>query len=79
MLTTIGYRASDIVGDVAIYTRFEYEGRHNYGVIENGMIEELQGGLFDLHEYTGRQFPLGEVKLMAPCLPSKILAVGLNY
>jgi len=79
MLTTLAYTPSDIVGDVAIYTRFEYEGRHNYGVIGNGVIEELRGGLFDPHDFSGRQFPLDGVKLMAPCVPPKIFAVGLNY
>lgn len=73
-----------IFGDVAIYARFEYEGRHNYGVISNGIVEELEsselrGGPFGPHEFTGRQFPLDEVDLLAPCVPSKILAVGLNY
>jgi 2-keto-4-pentenoate hydratase/2-oxohepta-3-ene-1,7-dioic acid hydratase in catechol pathway len=69
---------------MAIYARFEYEGRHNYGIVSNGKIEELQGGLFDPHESeerptTGREFPVADVKLLAPCVPPKILAVGLNY
>ena len=69
---------------MAIYARFEYEGRHNYGLVNGGVIEELQGGLFDAHETgsyqtTGRQFTLDDVKLLAPCQPPKILAVGLNY
>jgi 2-keto-4-pentenoate hydratase/2-oxohepta-3-ene-1,7-dioic acid hydratase in catechol pathway len=74
---------------MAIYARFEYEGRHNYGLLNGGVIEELRGGLFDAHETgsfetgsyqtTGRQFTLDDVKLLAPCQPPKILAVGLNY
>jgi 2-keto-4-pentenoate hydratase/2-oxohepta-3-ene-1,7-dioic acid hydratase in catechol pathway len=28
---------------------------------------------------TQREFPLQQVRLLAPCLPSKIVAVGLNY
>ncbi len=35
--------------------------------------------LFDPHSFTGRDFALEEVKLLAPCVPPKILAVGLNY
>ncbi len=64
---------------MAIYARFEHEGRHNYGLIEAGIVKELRGGLFDEPELTGREFPVDDVKLMAPVLPSKILAVGLNY
>jgi 2-keto-4-pentenoate hydratase/2-oxohepta-3-ene-1,7-dioic acid hydratase in catechol pathway len=64
---------------MAIYARFEYDGRHNYGVVNNGVIDELQGGLFEEHDFSGRQFALADVKLLAPCVPPKILAVGLNY
>ena len=64
---------------MATYARFEYEGRHNYGVVNNGAIDELSGGLFDEHDFSGRQFALEDVKLLAPCVPPKILAVGLNY
>jgi 2-keto-4-pentenoate hydratase/2-oxohepta-3-ene-1,7-dioic acid hydratase in catechol pathway len=64
---------------MAIYARFEYEGRHNYGLVNGGVIEELQGDLFDTHETTGRQFTLDDVRLLTPCVPPKILAVGLNY
>ncbi len=64
---------------MAIYARFEYEGRHNYGLIEGGIVNELEGGLFEPPEFTGRQFALGDIDLLAPCAPSKILAVGLNY
>ena len=64
---------------MATYARFEYEGRHNYGIAGNGTIDELRGGLFDPPEYTGRRFAMDDVKLLAPCMPPKILAVGLNY
>jgi 2-keto-4-pentenoate hydratase/2-oxohepta-3-ene-1,7-dioic acid hydratase in catechol pathway len=64
---------------MATYARFGYEGRHNYGLIESGTVEEVRGGLFGDPEPTGRRFSLEEVELLAPCVPSKILAVGLNY
>jgi 2-keto-4-pentenoate hydratase/2-oxohepta-3-ene-1,7-dioic acid hydratase in catechol pathway len=63
----------------ATYTRFEHNGKISYGIVEDGIIGELKGGLFDAHERTGKQFKLGEVKLLWPCEPQKILAVGLNY
>jgi 2-keto-4-pentenoate hydratase/2-oxohepta-3-ene-1,7-dioic acid hydratase in catechol pathway len=64
---------------MALYARFEYDGRHNYGIVNNGVIDEVNGGLFDQHEFSGRRFDLNEVKVLAPCVPPKILAVGLNY
>jgi len=68
-----------VVENMAIYARFEHEGRHNHGLVMGEVIQELRGDLFGEHETTGREFPLGEMKLLTPCVPSKILAVGLNY
>jgi 2-keto-4-pentenoate hydratase/2-oxohepta-3-ene-1,7-dioic acid hydratase in catechol pathway len=64
---------------MAIYTRFEKDGGKSYGIVDNGNVEELRGGLFDRIEFTGRRFALDEVKMLAPCEPPKILAVGQNY
>src|SRR5580692_10022690 len=64
---------------MAIYARFEHNGKKSYGSVADGRIEELQGGLLDPPRFTGRRFALEEVKLLAPCEPPKILAVGQNY
>lgn len=64
---------------MATYARFEYDGRQNYGVVAGETISELRGTLFDEHDFTGREFAVQDVKLLAPCVPPKILAVGLNY
>jgi 2-keto-4-pentenoate hydratase/2-oxohepta-3-ene-1,7-dioic acid hydratase in catechol pathway len=64
---------------MAIYARFEKDGKKSYGIVDNGRVEELRGGLLDVPDFTGQQFALGEVKFLAPCEPPKILAVGQNY
>ena len=64
---------------MATYARFENNGGKSYGIVSEGKVEELKGGLFDRPEFTGRRFALGEVKLLAPCQPPKVLAVGQNY
>ncbi len=61
------------------YVRFEYAGKSAYGVLDGDRVGELSSGLFEALEATGRQFPLNDVKLLAPCVPQKIFAVGLNY
>lgn len=61
------------------YVRFESAGRPAYGIIEDEKIRELRGGLFEALEFTGRDFAQAGVKLLAPCEPPKILAVGQNY
>jgi 2-keto-4-pentenoate hydratase/2-oxohepta-3-ene-1,7-dioic acid hydratase in catechol pathway len=64
---------------MAIYARFEHNGKTSYGTVTDQRIDELQGGLLDPPHLTGRHFALEEVKLLAPCDPPKILAVGQNY
>jgi len=49
-----------------------------YGILEGEKVQELRGDLFD-HSPAGTTHALAEVKLLAPCVPGKILAVGLNY
>jgi 2-keto-4-pentenoate hydratase/2-oxohepta-3-ene-1,7-dioic acid hydratase in catechol pathway len=50
----------------------------NYGILEGDQISELQGNLFE-HIITGVKRKLSDVKLLAPLVPKKILAVGRNY
>ncbi len=61
------------------YIRFEHEDVIAYGELKGGQVAKLDGGLFDNPEPTGDTFPLEAVKLLAPCEPSKVIAVGLNY
>lgn len=62
-----------------VYTRFGYRNSVHYGLVNEGSITELSGGLFDPPVPTGRKLTVSEVTLLAPCVPPKILAVGLNY
>lgn len=64
---------------MATFARFETEDGRFYGLVREGSVEQLPGGLFGDHQLTGRRFALNEVKLLAPCEPPKILAVGQNY
>ena len=47
------------------------------------VIAELRGHPFGTDpagvQFTGRRFPLADVRLLAPVLPSKVVAVGKNY
>lgn len=64
---------------VTKYVRYQLAGATSYGILEGGTIHELKGDLFTKVTPTGRQVKLSEVKLLAPCEPSKVIAVGLNY
>ncbi len=66
-------------GGVTKYVRYSHEGRVSYGVLEGATIRELDSDLFASPRESGRTLPLSEVQLLAPCEPSKVIAVGLNY
>ncbi|MBZ5601123.1 MAG: fumarylacetoacetate hydrolase family protein [Acidobacteriia bacterium] len=60
------------------FIRYHHQGRDSYGILDGQTVRELDGDLFQ-HRETGATHKLAEVKLLPPCTPSKILAVGLNY
>ena len=59
--------------------RYLAHGQISYGVVEDGMVKELSASPFEPYEVTDHTHPVSEVKLLAPCEPGKILAIGLNY
>jgi 2-keto-4-pentenoate hydratase/2-oxohepta-3-ene-1,7-dioic acid hydratase in catechol pathway len=61
------------------FVRYRKESAAAYGVLVNETIHQIRGDPFGAHDETGATYPLNEVKLLCPCAPSKILAVGRNY
>lgn len=61
------------------FVRFAHEGHTAYGRLEGDVVHELTGRPFDGVAPTGRTLARGEVQLLAPAEPSKVIAVGLNY
>ncbi len=59
--------------------RYRINGRVLYGVVDADVVKELEGSPFRGITYTGMSYPLSSVTLLAPVLPSKILALALNY
>jgi 2-keto-4-pentenoate hydratase/2-oxohepta-3-ene-1,7-dioic acid hydratase in catechol pathway len=60
-------------------TRFLQHGKARYGLLEGDTIRCLTGQPYARFKLTGEILKLSETKLLAPCLPSKIIALGLNY
>lgn len=65
--------------DIVKYVRYESGGSTSYGILDGETIRELRGDLFANPTPTGRALKLADVRLLAPCEPSKVIAVGLNY
>jgi 2-keto-4-pentenoate hydratase/2-oxohepta-3-ene-1,7-dioic acid hydratase in catechol pathway len=59
--------------------RYRAHGKTSYGVVEGNTVREISGSLFRKHQVTDHAHTLSEVKLLAPCVPTKIIAIGLNY
>ena len=61
------------------FVRFQTGGQIKYGIAEGENIREIRGDLFGDHTPTGMVYAINTVKLLVPCTPSKLLALGLNY
>jgi len=66
--------------------RFAAKGKIRFGKLEGDTVHSFRGSPFAQFRRAGKTFPLDgnkykldEVKLLAPCLPSKIVCLGLNY
>jgi 2-keto-4-pentenoate hydratase/2-oxohepta-3-ene-1,7-dioic acid hydratase in catechol pathway len=59
--------------------RFQHDNQVAYGVLQEKRIHEIQGSIFNNFQETGVVYDLETVKILAPCVPTKILCVGLNY
>lgn len=61
------------------YARFIYKGFEKTGIVEDNFIIEIEGSFFSEYKITEKKYNLCEVRLLPPCKPSKVIAVGLNY
>ena len=59
--------------------RFEYQGKEKYGYVDDELITVVTGNIFTGVTETKETVPVGEVKILPPIVPSKIVGLGLNY
>ena len=59
--------------------RFSHEGEVAFAVLEDDTLAEIAAHPFGPITFTGRRVPLADVRLLAPVLPSKVVAIGRNY
>jgi 2-keto-4-pentenoate hydratase/2-oxohepta-3-ene-1,7-dioic acid hydratase in catechol pathway len=59
--------------------RFRSGARIATGAVEGAFVRPLRGTFFDDPVPTGEDIPLDQVRLLAPVIPSKVVAVGKNY
>jgi 2-keto-4-pentenoate hydratase/2-oxohepta-3-ene-1,7-dioic acid hydratase in catechol pathway len=61
------------------FVRFRYRDKVGYGIWEEDFIREISGSIFGDFQVRSEKLPLGEVRILAPVTPSKVLCVGLNF
>lgn len=59
--------------------RYVHDGEVAFGVVEGDEIAEMASHPFGPVTFTGTRRALADVKLLAPVLPSKVVAIGKNY
>jgi len=79
-ITLIIAISSHLLGsETTKYVRYTHEGQESYGILEGDTVRELVGDIFSAPTLSGKTLKLSEVHLLAPCKPTKVIAVGLNY
>ena len=78
-MTAAALHAAQGKDKVTKYIRYHRGSTSAYGILDGETVRELRGDLFGDRKETGAKHPLRDVKLLHPCEPPKILAVGLNY
>lgn len=61
------------------YLRFFYNDVVAYGRLEDDLVRVIDGDLFGAYKVTERTVPLSAVRVLTPCVPTKIIAIGVNY
>ncbi|HEX2025922.1 MAG TPA: fumarylacetoacetate hydrolase family protein [Actinomycetota bacterium] len=59
--------------------RFRHGERIATGVVDGDEVRVIRGTFFEDPVPTGEDVPMGDVRLLAPVLPSKMVAVARNY
>jgi 2-keto-4-pentenoate hydratase/2-oxohepta-3-ene-1,7-dioic acid hydratase in catechol pathway len=65
---------------MARWIRYEHDDAIGFGeLLDDDVIAVHRGDLFDGPEPTGERIPLGAVRVLAPCVPGKMIALWNNF
>jgi 2-keto-4-pentenoate hydratase/2-oxohepta-3-ene-1,7-dioic acid hydratase in catechol pathway len=79
MLSPAGRRHHDREGAMAAWVRFERNGQPGFGQLDGDRIRVHDGDLFDAPRDTGTIVSAAAVRLLAPCRPTKAIALWNNF
>ena len=61
------------------FARFKKDSTIGYAVVEGKILKVLKGDFLGGVTFSGIEYKLDEVRILAPVVPRQIIAVGLNY
>ena len=61
------------------FARYEAHGEVAYGLVDGDIVRQITGAPYEEYRVTDHTHSLPEVRLLAPVVPSKVVAIGLNY
>jgi 2-keto-4-pentenoate hydratase/2-oxohepta-3-ene-1,7-dioic acid hydratase in catechol pathway len=61
------------------WLRFAQQGRIGFGLLQGDVVEEHHGNMFENPTPTGHRHVLADLKLLSPCVPSKVIALWNNF
>ncbi len=64
---------------MTVFARYQSNGSVSYGIVDGDTIKEISAAPYDAYKETGQTANLTNVKLLAPVMPSKVVAIGRNY
>ena len=64
---------------MTLWARYDHQGNTGFGTVEADTISVHEGDMFATPNATGGSLALGDVKLLAPCEPSKMVALWNNF
>ena len=59
--------------------RYQHNAKISSGVLKGDRLYPIQGSVFRKFKTAKKGIPVGDVVLLTPVVPSKIIAIGLNY
>lgn len=70
---------AEMAQEVRHFVRYEHQGATSHGVLDGDRVHQLDDDFLTGASRTGVTVSLDEIDLLAPVVPSKVIAVGLNY
>jgi len=61
------------------FVRFLSKNNVKYGIVDAKRIREIDDSFFNEYNLTNTYYNLQDVKILPPVIPTKIVAIGLNY